>query len=64
MFFRENHVKTAVAKAGGPTYTSNQLKVSNGCVHKWIKAAHVSNIDKARQLAKLSGIAVEKLRCV
>jgi hypothetical protein len=62
MFFIENHVKKAVAKAGGPTFTSNRLNVSNGCVHKWIKAGRISNITKARQLAELSGIDLEKLR--
>lgn len=62
MFFVENHVKKAVAKAGGPTFTSNHLNVSNGCVHKWIKAGRVPNIVKARQLAELSGVTLDKLR--
>lgn len=62
MFFQENHVRSAVAKVGGPTFTSNSLGVSNGCVHKWIKAGRVPNIAKARQLAELSGIELEKLR--
>ena len=62
MFFIENNVKKAVAKAGGPTYTSNQLNVSNGCVHKWIRAGRISNIDKAKKLSEISGIALEKLR--
>ena len=62
MFFIENHVKTAVTRAGGPTETSNQLKVSNGCVHKWIKAGRIAKINQARKLSELSGISVEKLR--
>lgn len=62
MFFLENHVKKAVAKVGGPTYTSNQLGVSNGCVHKWVAAGRVPNIEKARKLADLSGIDLQKLR--
>lgn len=62
MFFIENHVKTAVAKVGGPTETSNQLHVSNSAVHKWIKAGRISKINQARKLAELSGISVEKLR--
>ena len=62
MFFIENHVKKAVNLVGGPTFTSNQLSVSNSCVHKWVKAGRVPNIVKARQLATLSGVSVEKLR--
>lgn len=62
MFFQENHVRSAVAKVGGPTFTSNSLGVSNGCIHKWVKAGRVPNILKARQLSELSGVSVEKLR--
>ena len=62
MFFQENHVRSAVAVAGGPTFTSNHLGVSNGCVHKWVKAGRVPNIVKARQLSELSGVSVDKLR--
>lgn len=62
MFFIENHVKTAVTKVGGPTETSNQLNVSNGCVHKWIKAGRISKINQAKKLSEISGVSVEKLR--
>lgn len=62
MFFIENQVKKAVTLVGGPTFTSNHLGVSNGCVHKWVKAGRVPNIVKAKQLSLLSGISVEKLR--
>lgn len=62
MFFQENFVRAAVEKAGGATYTSNQLNVSNGCVYKWIKAGRISKINQARKLSELSGISVEKLR--
>jgi len=64
MFIQENFVGIAVAKVGGPTMTSNLLSVSNGAVHKWIKAQRVPNIHKAKQLAELSRISVEKLRPV
>lgn len=64
MFNLENYVEKAVAKVGGPTMTSNLLSVSNGAVHKWINARKVPNIHKARQLAELSKIPVEKLRPV
>lgn len=62
MFFHENHVHKAISKVGGPTKASNHLGVSNGCVHKWIKAHRISNIDQARKLSELSGIELEKLR--
>jgi hypothetical protein len=63
MFFRlENHVKKAIAKAGGPTHVSNQLLISNGAVHAWVKKGRIANIDYARKLAELSGISVDLLR--
>ncbi len=62
MFFIENQVKKAVTIVGGPTFTSNHLGVSNGCIHKWVKNGRVPNVVKARQLAELSGISLAKLR--
>ncbi|MES2279894.1 MAG: hypothetical protein V4542_00625 [Pseudomonadota bacterium] len=62
MFFIENHVKSAVAKAGGPTFTSNKLHVSNSCIHSWVRKGRVSNIEMARKLSQLSGVPLEKLR--
>ena len=62
MFIQENFVEKAVAKAGGPTMTSNQLGVSNGAVHKWIKANRVPNLNTAKRLAELSHVSLEKLR--
>lgn len=64
MFIQENFVERAVAKVGGPTMTSNLLSVSNGAVHKWINSRRVPNIHKARQLAGLSKVPLEKLRPV
>lgn len=64
MFIQENFVEKAVAKVGGPTMTSNHLGVSNGAVHKWINAQRVPNIDKAKKLAELSKVDLEKLRPV
>jgi DNA-binding transcriptional regulator YdaS (Cro superfamily) len=64
MFFSDNSVRIAVSKIGGVTKTSNLLGVSNGAVHKWLSAQRVPNIDKAKQLAQLSGIALEKVRPV
>ena len=62
MFIQENHVRVAIAKAGGPTAVSNHIGVSNACVHLWVKKRRVANIVKARQLSELSGISVENLR--
>lgn len=62
MFIQENHVRTAIARAGGPTAVSNQIGCSNACVHLWVKKRRVANIVKARQLSELSGVSVEKLR--
>lgn len=65
MFFSlENHVKRAIAKAGGPTYVSNQLSLSNGAIHAWIRKGRVANIEYARKLAELSGVSVDLLRPV
>lgn len=58
----KNFVKLAVRKAGGPTKVSNLLSVSNGTVHNWMKQGRVSDIDKARALAKESGYSVEEVR--
>lgn len=64
MIFSENSVRIAVSRIGGVTKASNLLGVSNGAVHKWLKAERVPNIDKAKQIAELSKVAVEKLRPV
>ena len=65
MFFSpENYVRVAVAKAGGPTYLSNKLSLSNGCIHAWIRKGRISNIEYARQVAEMSGIRLELLRPV
>lgn len=62
MFIDQNHVRTAVARLGGPTKVSNLLNVSNGAVHAWIKAANVPNIDLAKKLAELAGMQVSEVR--
>ena len=59
---RENHVQKAVDTVGGPTFASNLLAVSNACIHKWIKAERIPNIDKAKKLAQLSKVDLTKLR--
>lgn len=60
----ENHVKKAISAVGGPTKSSNLLGVSNGTIHQWVRLGRVSNIDFARRLSQLSGVALDKLRPV
>ena len=62
MIIQDNYVRKAVEKAGGPTAVSNSIGISNACVHQWVKKRRVANMAKAKQLALLSGISVEKLR--
>jgi hypothetical protein len=62
MFIQDNYVRKAVDQAGGPTAVSNCIGVSNACVHAWIKKHRVSNLAKAKQLAAMSKVSVEKLR--
>jgi predicted site-specific integrase-resolvase len=59
-----SNVKLAVDKIGGPTKVSNLMGVSNGTVHAWVKNGRVSDIDKAKKLAELAGMAVEEVRSV
>jgi len=61
MFF-SNNVKIAVDKAGGATRVANELKCSGTAVFSWIRKGRVSNLDRAKQLAELSGVALEDLR--
>ena len=61
MFF-ENPVRQAVQAAGGPTKTSNALGVSNAAVHAWIRNRIVPDLDKAKKLAELANVPVERIR--
>jgi hypothetical protein len=62
MFLYQNHVKIAVDRIGGPTKTAHATSVSNASVHSWIKAKRIPNIDKARIVAKISGLDLQLLR--
>jgi len=65
MFFTpDNHVKIAIAKAGGPTKVSNQLSISNGAVHAWVRKGRIADLDFARTVSSLSGVDVNLLRPV
>lgn len=59
---RKEPVKMAVEMLGGPTKASNVLGVSNGTVQLWVKLGRISDIDKARQVAELTGIELSRLR--
>jgi DNA-binding transcriptional regulator YdaS (Cro superfamily) len=59
---RKEPVKMAVEMLGGATKASNVLGVSNGTVHLWVKLGRISDIDKARQVAEITGIAITQLR--
>lgn len=62
MYQFQNHVKTAVARIGGPTRAAHAVGVSNATIHNWIKLSRISNIDRAKRMAELSGVALQQLR--
>lgn len=63
MFFHpQDWVKIAIERIGGPTRTAVALGVSGTTIYNWIKLRRVSDIDKAKQLAKLSGLDHQQLR--
>jgi hypothetical protein len=57
-----NYVKDAIDRLGGPTRAAHAAGVSNTTIHAWIKRNKIVNIDKAKLVAKLSGIDLQKLR--
>jgi hypothetical protein len=61
MFFT-NKVKEAVARVGGPTYTAIQMKCAGTTIHTWCRNGRVSNIEKAKLLSELSGVALKDIR--
>ncbi|PWF44025.1 CI repressor [Massilia glaciei] len=52
----------AVNRLGGPTKAAHAMGVSNTSIHTWIKRQRISNIDKAKLMAKLSGLELHQLR--
>lgn len=58
----KNNVRVAVDRVGGATKAAHQLLVSNATIHTWIKHSRVPDIDKAKRLADLSGLALQQLR--
>ena len=57
-----NHVKIAVDRLGGPTKAAAALTVSGTTIHAWIKRRRIVSIDKAKQMAGLSGMDLQQLR--
>lgn len=62
IYTHQNHIKTAVNRLGGPTKAAHALSVSNTTIHDWIKRSQVVNIDKAKLMAKLTGLELQQLR--
>lgn len=59
-----NYVRQAVSRIGGPTKAAHAMGVSNTTIHQWIREDRISDIDKAKAMAQLSGIKLEYLRGV
>lgn len=58
----KNPIKAAIELCGGLTATAIQLRVSPVTLWSWSNQGRVPKLEKARQLSRLSGIPVEKLR--
>ena len=61
-FTSQDTIRIAIDRLGGVTKASNLMQVANATIYNWIKRGKVVNIDKAQQLAKLSGITLQQLR--
>jgi DNA-binding transcriptional regulator YdaS (Cro superfamily) len=61
-FTQQNQVRIAVDRLGGPTKSSHAMAVSNTTIHDWIRRGRVVDIDKAKLMAKLTGIELQQLR--
>jgi hypothetical protein len=58
----ENPVRKAIALAGGPTFVSNQLSLSNGAIHAWIRKG---KFDILEPLSVLRGLLLNTgVRCL
>ena len=58
----QNYVRIAVDRLGGPTRTATAMAVSGATIHTWINQGKVADINKAKALAKLSGMELQQLR--
>lgn len=57
-----NLVQEAIVTIGGATKAANIFQVANSTIYTWIRSGRVSDIDKARLLASLSGLKLEEVR--
>lgn len=62
LYIPRDWVKVAIGRIGGTTRAANAMGVSGTTIQNWIKLKRISNIDKAKQLAKLTGVEVDQLR--
>lgn len=58
----QNYIRTAVDRIGGPTKTAHAATVSNTTVHEWISKKRIPNIEKAKLIARLSGMDLQQMR--
>jgi hypothetical protein len=58
----KNSVYEAVLEIGGPTQASFLLHVNSQTIHAWCRKGYVPNFEKAKKLAKASGVKIENLR--
>jgi DNA-binding transcriptional regulator YdaS (Cro superfamily) len=61
-YIPQNHIQIAVTRLGGPTKAAHAMAVSNTTIHSWIKRQKIVDIDKAKLMAKLSGLELQQLR--
>ena len=59
-----NYVKVAVDRLGGPTKAAIAMEVSGTTIHAWIKLQRIVSLDKAKLMARLSGLELQQLRRV
>lgn len=62
IYIPQQWVKVAIDRLGGATKAATAMAVSGTTIHNWIKRQRVSNVNKARQLAKLTGLQLQQLR--
>jgi hypothetical protein len=58
---RNNRIKDAVDKTGGPSFVARLLHVSSATIHNWIRLGYIPNIEKAMRLAEISKVPLNLL---
>jgi D-Tyr-tRNAtyr deacylase len=58
----KNSVYEAILEVGGPTQASFLLHVNSQTIHAWVRKGYVPSFEKAKKLAKASGVHVDNLR--